>query len=216
MAETPAGNHVNKPASLDYDGPLTLRTLCEYHKTAQYKEDVILDAVRPILAEYTAKLEDIDRDLQQLKATVVKQSEELARVKCNPSSNNRLTQASLNTTNAQQGSDRLSNLRVKGLTMAAEDAKAQFISMVEEKMAITIDPEEITVRMPLQPTSGPNPQTRTSAVVTVIFTNIWTRRRVYQNRMQFRGTDIFISEDLNQEQANLAFLCREKKKSRLD
>ncbi len=71
-------------------------------------------------------------------------------------------------------------------------------------------PNEIAIcKTPPRKSAAVSQQSRSSSAVTLMFNNYWTRKLVFDRRLDLKGTDVFISDDLTQEQASLLFQCRQ-------
>ena len=56
---------------------------------------------------------------------------------------------------------------------------------------------------------------KTNHFTIITFKNIWQRRQFYQARFTLKNTGIYVNEDLNLEERNLFFKCRQLKKDNL-
>ncbi len=103
--------------------------------------------------------------------------------------------------------ERVNNLCLTGLEGTHDEIKSKFIRLEAEKMNMNIQVNEMAVCKPLPPIT----QTSKPTAFMLMFTSTWTRRLVF-DRLQQNGTDIYVSDDLNKEQATLLFHCRQLKR----
>ena len=113
-----------------------------------------------------------------------------------------------------------------------EEPKKHFITTVKEKLNIDItetdfslETKEIRIRPrqnenARQSTSGStgNEATNTNMqqrkkIVTLNFASTWKKREIYAARSDLRGTDIFLSEDIDANQRALFFKCRQLRRN---
>ncbi len=100
--------------------------------------------------------------------------------------------------NVQDKHYRSNNLKVTGLTGNIDEKKEKFITIAKDKLSVDIEQTEITpMRMPRE---GP-----------VIFRliNAWKRVLCYNRRSKLKGSNLYISEDLTQEQSKIFYQARQ-------
>ena len=101
--------------------------------------------------------------------------------------------------------DKLLTLRVTGLP--SRDTKQRFIQIVARRMGSSLSDVDLRrSRLAKQPVSG------SSLPVLLRFTTFCMRNLVYYRRMKLNGLSIYISENLNKEEQNRIYICRQPKK----
>lgn len=95
-----------------------------------------------------------------------------------------------------------------------EDTKETVAELIKAKMKLRVKTQDIDVvqRLGVQKTDQERPRT-----LQVKFNNTWTRRAVYQARVQLQNVEdrIYVNEILTKENSNIYFESRQMKKKKL-
>ena len=165
---------------------------------------IIQEAIQPYLIACDTKVNKLNNAVKRLEEVISKQQQDIKTLQLDINSSQQTAQA-LSAEHVRY--ERANNLRLTGLEGTATQIKDEFIKLALEKMHVNILDTEIAVHVL---TPSPTQTTPTTKIaVTLMFSNSWTRRLVYDKRMELRGTNVFVSDDLTKEQAYLLYCCRE-------
>lgn len=188
----------------------------------------VVHAMKPMMdqitAEYktvTASVDQHDRRLSALEATVKSQKETIDKL------------SSLQF--SKEKHERLKNIRVTGLFCHKNEVHRVIAQLIAENMGIgDIELGEYTCRVipskhhreavlrreyptpaeQQEDTRNPAPPTHPLTVI-VTFNNPWRKREVMGRRGYLRGTDVFFSEDLPKTESYLLYECRQLRRQKL-
>ena len=120
---------------------------------------------------------------------------------------------------SQEKLRRLEILRVTGLPEDIKEAEEIFIHTAKEKLKVELkgpsndNPDfTITTEKSQNRQEGTNNPQNQRSIKVVKFNNIWKRREIYTARSGLKDTDIFLNEDLDAEDRQLFYHCRQLKK----
>ena len=190
---------------------LTMRDLMKCLASEDYKT-IVRTAVKPIVNEIVKdvktnqqKLENQRKRITELEQKVRKQEAEIAEIKTKiGTKENELTDVRRKIDRSERN-DKLLTLRVTGLP--SKDTKQRFIQIAAERMESSLSDADFDVHvLAKQPVSGSSPP------VLLRFTTLWMRNLIYYRRMKLNGLSIYISENLNKEEQNIFYICRQLKK----
>jgi hypothetical protein len=191
--------HLDSESMMDPDQIKT--SMMEVLRTQEFA-NIIQTAIHQQTAPLKENLECLASEMKTLKMTVAKLNAEITNIK-----------RGANAIETKIDGERLYNIRVSGLTEGNKEVmKEDFVMKIKEYMQIELSQSEIDVRLPNMP-AKPGNELRPRPV-TVKFRNIWKRREVWDSRLKLKGSDIFLSDDLNKDQSKLFYQCRMHRKER--
>ena len=205
MASGQMSQNHNVPATIE-DKPLTARDLLQVLHGHEFQE-IINSAVKPLIESQNNRISQLETDHTHTRNLVVAQGQEITRLK------NDLLQMKQSTTGLQQKvgiqerNERLKHLKVTGLqgTNPMELAN-NFVNLAKTSLALQLSTDEFAVRMSVK---------MPARSATIVFSNYWKRTMCYDRRTQLKGSNIFITEDLNPEESKLFYECRQLRKRRI-
>ena len=179
------------------DLPLTTQSMLNLLQTTDF-QTALLKCVQPLFTVSNLRL-------AYLEDAVARQNKQISDLMTDVSNQKlvikRLTQQS--TTNDRQ--TRLNNLVVTGIDGDHAAIKEKFITLAAEKLDFVLKGTDFEVTPLRKNASGPSK-------ALLAFSNIWSRKSIFDRRLKLRGTEVFLAEDLSKESAAVFYQARQLKK----
>ena len=106
----------------------------------------------------------------------------------------------------QDRTDRILTLRLTGIVGNEDEVKLRILALATEKLKVPLTSDDFHVQALLRASAEPN-QVKGPPTFLLKFNNVWRRHEIYTARLKLRGTNIYISENLDREKQRLFYQC---------